>query len=192
MVKRTFVGRLAVWIAIAFFMAITTTRAATISDIMTVYDPAGNIFAQAIAYEGQELPIVTLPQVPIDLNQFGNPTQLVLPGTTPGTFVASDIFGVANLGPGNYVLAFTSLEDNAPAGPPPPIGIVLVEIPGVPVSATMYLSLDLQAQGYTATFVSGLDVATPLPATLPLFATGLGMMGLLGWRRKRKRAEAAA
>ncbi len=28
--------------------------------------------------------------------------------------------------------------------------------------------------------------ATPLPATLPLFATGLGALGLLGWRRKRK------
>jgi hypothetical protein len=27
---------------------------------------------------------------------------------------------------------------------------------------------------------------TPLPAALPLFAGGLGAMGLLGWRRKRK------
>ena len=27
---------------------------------------------------------------------------------------------------------------------------------------------------------------TPLPAALPLFATGLGVLGLLGWRRKRK------
>ena len=31
---------------------------------------------------------------------------------------------------------------------------------------------------------------TPLPAALPLFATGLGALGLLGWRRKRK-AQAA-
>ena len=29
---------------------------------------------------------------------------------------------------------------------------------------------------------------TPLPAALPLFATGLGALGLLGWRRKRKHA----
>jgi len=28
--------------------------------------------------------------------------------------------------------------------------------------------------------------ATPLPAALPLFATGLGALGLLGWRRKRR------
>ena len=27
--------------------------------------------------------------------------------------------------------------------------------------------------------------ATPLPAALPVFATGLGVMGLLGWRRKQ-------
>jgi hypothetical protein len=34
-------------------------------------------------------------------------------------------------------------------------------------------------------------VITPLPAALPLFATGIGALGLLGWRRKRK-AQAAA
>jgi hypothetical protein len=33
---------------------------------------------------------------------------------------------------------------------------------------------------------------TPLPAALPLFATGLGALGLLGWRRKRKAAAIAA
>jgi hypothetical protein len=35
------------------------------------------------------------------------------------------------------------------------------------------------------------QVETPLPAALPLFATGLGGLGLLGWRRKRK-AKAVA
>jgi hypothetical protein len=33
---------------------------------------------------------------------------------------------------------------------------------------------------------------TPLPAALPLFASGLGALGLLGWRRKRKVAALAA
>jgi hypothetical protein len=37
-----------------------------------------------------------------------------------------------------------------------------------------------------------LDVTTPLPAALPLFATGLGAVGLLGWRRKRKASAAIA
>ncbi len=34
--------------------------------------------------------------------------------------------------------------------------------------------------------------ATPLPAALPLFASGLSALGLLGWRRKRKAAALAA
>jgi len=33
---------------------------------------------------------------------------------------------------------------------------------------------------------------TPLLATLPLFATGLGAFGLLGWRRKKRAAALAA
>jgi hypothetical protein len=33
---------------------------------------------------------------------------------------------------------------------------------------------------------------TPIPAALPLFATGLGALGLFGWRRKRKNIAAIA
>ena len=33
---------------------------------------------------------------------------------------------------------------------------------------------------------------TPIPGALPLFASGLGALGLLGWRRKRKAAAIAA
>jgi hypothetical protein len=33
---------------------------------------------------------------------------------------------------------------------------------------------------------------TPLPTSLPLFATALGALGLLGWRRKRKAQALAA
>lgn len=37
------------------------------------------------------------------------------------------------------------------------------------------------------TIIAGSGAATtPLPAALPLFASGLGALGLLGWRRKRK------
>lgn len=48
-------------------------------------------------------------------------------------------------------------------------------------------SFDLS--GYTLEFSAGIQnsaAATPLPAALPLFASGLGALGLLGWRRKRK------
>ena len=46
--------------------------------------------------------------------------------------------------------------------------------------------------GYNSTMAGDWTVtATPIPTTLPLFATGLGALGLLGWRRKRK-AQATA
>ena len=32
---------------------------------------------------------------------------------------------------------------------------------------------------------SGSATLTPLPTALPLFATGLGALGLLGWRRRK-------
>ena len=38
----------------------------------------------------------------------------------------------------------------------------------------------------SGTFTVDVSGATPLPAALPLFATCLGALGLLGWRRKRK------
>jgi hypothetical protein len=44
--------------------------------------------------------------------------------------------------------------------------------------------------GYTIEYSAGLlettGTETPLPGTLPLFATGLGAFSVLGWRRKRK------
>jgi hypothetical protein len=42
--------------------------------------------------------------------------------------------------------------------------------------------------GYSLEFSDGVGngATTPIPAALPLFLSGLGTMGLLGWRRKRK------
>lgn len=47
------------------------------------------------------------------------------------------------------------------------------------------------AQNYTL-FVASSPSGVPLPAALPLFATGAGLIGLLGWRRKRKAQAALA
>jgi len=47
--------------------------------------------------------------------------------------------------------------------------------------------------GYEVNFIFTTELnPVPLPAALPLFATGLGVMGLLGWRRKRQGAAAVA
>ena len=51
-------------------------------------------------------------------------------------------------------------------------------------------NFDYQDETFVATNVT--INATPLPAALPLFATGLGGLVLLGWRRKRKLASTAA
>jgi hypothetical protein len=40
--------------------------------------------------------------------------------------------------------------------------------------------------------VPGVPSAIPLPGALPLFATGMVGLGLLGWRKKRKAQAAAA
>ena len=34
-----------------------------------------------------------------------------------------------------------------------------------------------------------LTLATPLPGALPLFATGLGALGLIGWRKRKKNRQ---
>jgi hypothetical protein len=63
-----------------------------------------------------------------------------------------------------------------------------------------FLSLGVTPGTYIWTWGAGADQSftldivapTPLPAALPLFATGLGTLGLFGWRRKRKAAVLAA
>jgi hypothetical protein len=68
---------------------------------------------------------------------------------------------------------------------------------------TNVASVLMATTGYGAAYGQGFDAvtaaqyagfisATPLPATLPLFASGFGALGLLGWRRKRKAQALAA
>ncbi len=54
-------------------------------------------------------------------------------------------------------------------------------------TSTTDTAWQFRSGNYQFATVSGV----PLPAALPLFATGLGALGVLGWRRKRK-AKAAA
>jgi hypothetical protein len=68
----------------------------------------------------------------------------------------------------------------------------------VPAGDSLLFFVDDLATGGTessAGFVDRIQISdtpfggvstVPLPAALPLFATGLGALGLLGWRRKRK------
>jgi hypothetical protein len=72
------------------------------------------------------------------------------------------------------------------------LGVVtLLEPDGITWSDTITFSNNGPNGGALVTFVSD-PGPVPLPAALPLFATGLGVMGLFGWRRKRKNAAALA
>jgi hypothetical protein len=58
--------------------------------------------------------------------------------------------------------------------------------------ATCTQSTSCSNTGDVETFGPNLETAaTPLPATLPLFAGGLGMLGLLGGRLRKRKASAA-
>jgi hypothetical protein len=61
-----------------------------------------------------------------------------------------------------------------------------------PPGTTAIDAFGINASGQiVGAYVSNLP-ATPLPATLPLFATGLGALGLFGRRRKRRAQVVAA
>ena len=66
---------------------------------------------------------------------------------------------------------------------------VLTPLPGAILMAEDGTIQSIQElSDLTVSFQS--DVETPLPAALPLFATGIGALGLLGWRKRKAQAVA--
>jgi hypothetical protein len=64
------------------------------------------------------------------------------------------------------------------------------------INDTFYIVLSLSGpSGFIGSVdewvVVGAGAPTPLPAALPLFATGAGVLGALGWRRKKKTSAKA-
>ena len=51
-----------------------------------------------------------------------------------------------------------------------------------------FSSFDIELSGPVGVWTVSPPLPTPIPAALPLFATGLGALGLIGWRRKRKQS----
>jgi hypothetical protein len=83
-----------------------------------------------------------------------------------------------------YTITLPSSTFSILAGGSPTVSLTL-QGPGLGVLGTTTFNgaaLDFS----TVTIDTGTGTATPLPAALPLFATGIGGLGLLGWRRKRK------
>jgi hypothetical protein len=137
---------------------------------------------------------------------FGNTTPM--PGTAGITFlldhnnqhVLTDIgpTGVQDvlLEPGIYTFLWAlSVQAEAVAD-----NFAIIQSQTADASNTGRLFFDVLTPGGSLTFLSGHDYSslaagpsfeTPLPAALPLFASGLGAFGLLSWRRKRKNAALA-
>jgi hypothetical protein len=104
----------------------------------------------------------------------------------PAQFVPFSGLSV-NLGSGTYWLALFGLDTFN--------GLALTQpLNPAPFYANTTDGVNWQgpSAGRFAFRISGDEVAqTPLPAALPLFATGLGVLALLGWRRKRMAQTAA-
>ena len=119
----------------------------------------------------------------------GDTLTFVLQNVTEGYSVSSNpaanvdgdqhVYSVAYTNPGPFQITgipsgiFVAFEDRLP----PPYN---------PGTATDW---DYNDDSFVFTNVS--STTTPLPATLPLFASGLSALGLLGWRRKRRAAALA-
>ena len=129
--------------------------------------------------------------------QFSNGTQSLLTNTTAW---------VGNYVNGNYILpqpwtaptgAVYSEGQNDNSGTPSNLvwyGLLGGPISGIDGGATWIWAVDAETdptfgacQICTVDFMTTITpTATPLPAALPLFATGAGMIGLIARRRKRK------
>lgn len=95
--------------------------------------------------------------------------------------------------------SITLASSGASWGPNPTANSVIVTGPVGTLNADKHTGLAAdQTDFFVTTFVgpsnwpSFDDATTPVPGALPLFATGLGTIGLLGWRRKKKAASLAA
>jgi hypothetical protein len=110
-----------------------------------------------------------------------------LVGNFKVTFTATWANPAYNSGAGVLISSVFSPTNNATGGF---VGWEGLDPNGL--SETVYDAHSGAITGHLADIVIGPPVeTTPLPAALPLFASGLGALGLLGWRRKRK-AQAAA
>ena len=97
------------------------------------------------------------------------------------------------LGQNAYPTAYVEFYDHVlidAAGEADDEGIGAIQVGGGgwygAVRTAFCCNLNLPQYSADGTYVIGTAAAAPLPAALPLFATGLGGLGLLGWRRKRK------
>ena len=167
------------------------SQASTITGTFTgnaTLTPTGTpgVFVQNFAGEGNDTTFGSFTTVSTSTIDFSTPPNILISnGMFTETFVQGTLFGTSSgngtadgKGSATFTLDFVftggtglfagAMGDATATGTITQTGPTTKSITG----------------NYTGTLV------TPLPAALPLFASGLGALGLLGWRRKRK-AQAA-
>ena len=136
-------------------------------------NPQGNIRYQTLGSPGSQEFVVGFYGVPFYLGGALNTFEMIL---HEGSNNIELQYGA--LGLDSHIVS--SGIENSP-------GTIGLEIFRGTANSTMQQAL--QNQGFLITQPIG---ETPIPTALPLFASGLGALGLLGWRRKRKNAAARA
>ena len=168
------------------FLALTLASGTATADVVT-YSVSGSFSNLATFLPGSILTIDTTP------GTVSNSNLLVSAGTgtdpsPANTFTDANIKENGSfhtpfhwlLGDGTELIMFNGgneFQNFSPLGGP--VGLVTYTGPWGASGGSFNTQLTLT------------PLATPLPGALPLFATGLGALGLLGWRRKRK-AQAVA
>ena len=126
-----------------------------------------------------------------------DPTQSFSDSTTGITLDSLNISLGSTLGfsytPGSRILEVGGIQNNVGGVGTGTDDFALV-IPGFPNGPFVGGIEFFYNQGGSDTFdaLTTSFTTTPLPAALPLFATGLGALGLFGWHRKRKAQAVAA
>jgi hypothetical protein len=163
------------------------------SDALSVFDGTGTILGAVgrvtvSISEANQTNLGETISIPTQVN-FYRPfaVEFTDPGSPPGSLQISDIVYFDGQ---NFVLLSDSQEGGSLVLPPNLTITDIVLETGVWVNVAFPLGFGGNTSLIQVDVVS--DVETPLPAALPLFAAGLGTIGLLGWRRKRKTQAVAA
>jgi hypothetical protein len=90
---------------------------------------------------------------------------------------------------GTYTADYQNLTDSIVWNSPDPLVVDFAD--GAVLDITLVNASDWSITPDISFDLTKGPSATPLPATLPLFVSGLGGLGLLGWRKKRKTAAVA-
>ena len=135
-----------------------TFLSAPVTD-MTVDPASGKLFGMSPVFGGA---------TPVAID----PTSGTVTGLTPGTSFTGNAFDVGSSANTLYFVSSTN----------PTLLFSVNETTGV----QNFIFLNAPVTDMTAGVTGASTV--PIPGALPLFATGLGALGLLGWRRKKKAA----